>query len=134
MKRLAQQERKPSLLNFHEAIQAIHEAPDDAERAFLSRQLLLGTLPHSDPVLVGCRGRTDQMSPDLCKNLNDFILLVPLAQLRSAASAASLLRFPELRREDLMRSCQPPLIRPLSPSFNRRQACPSPLSLELSIK
>ncbi|MBV8833105.1 MAG: plasmid encoded RepA protein [Acidobacteriaceae bacterium] len=51
LKSLAKQYKPPTRAQhqFVETAAAIRENPDDAERAFMARQLILCTLPHSDP-------------------------------------------------------------------------------------
>jgi Plasmid encoded RepA protein len=51
MKTLAKKFAPPTRaqLELVDAVVAIHAAPDAAERAFMARQLILCTLPHSDP-------------------------------------------------------------------------------------
>lgn len=51
VKNLAKKHAPPTCaqLELLEVSAAIYEHPDDAERAFMARQLVLCTLPHSDP-------------------------------------------------------------------------------------
>src|SRR6516164_9191225 len=51
MKKLAKEFAPPTRaqLDLIEAAVAIREQPDAAERAFMARQLILCTLPHTDP-------------------------------------------------------------------------------------